>query len=151
MEQEALQDKAPEVISKCWGCGRNNEHGLQIKSYWTGEEAVCTWKPQKYHLAFPGILNGGIIAALIDCHCMATAGAALIKEKGIEISENMKEGIITGSLFIKYLKPTPINNPVTLRARVKEISGRKITVFCELYSKDELCVTGEAVAIKITP
>ena len=96
-------------------------------------------------------MNGGIIAALIDCHCMATAGAALIKEKGIEISENMKEGIITGSLFIKYLKPTPINNPVTLRARVKEISGRKITVFCELYSKDELCVTGEAVAIKITP
>jgi acyl-coenzyme A thioesterase PaaI-like protein len=149
VDQEALQDKAPEAISKCWGCGRNNEHGLQIKSYWTGEEAVCTWKPQDYHLAFPGILNGGIIAALIDCHCMATAGASFLQEKGIEIGENMKEGIITGSLFIHYLKPTPINYPVTLRARVKEINGRKITIFCELYSKDKLCVTGEAVAIKI--
>jgi acyl-coenzyme A thioesterase PaaI-like protein len=150
VEQEALQDKAPEEMSKCWGCGRNNEHGLQIKSYWTGEEAVCTWKPQKHHLAFPGILNGGIIAALIDCHCMATAGATIMKEKGIDINEDIKEGIITDSLFIKYLKPTPINYPVTLRARVKEINDRKITIFCELYSKDKLCVTGEAVAIKIT-
>ncbi|MHA2037838.1 MAG: hypothetical protein ACW972_05480 [Promethearchaeota archaeon] len=58
--------------------------------------------------------------------------------------------MITGSLFIKYLKPTPINYPVTLRARVKEINGRKITIFCELYSNDTLCVTGEAVAIRIT-
>ncbi|KKK55838.1 hypothetical protein LCGC14_3070560, partial [marine sediment metagenome] len=75
MEQEALQDKAPEVISKCWGCGRNNENGLQIKSYWTGEEAVCTWKPQKYHLAFPGILNGGIIAAFTLVAILPDLGA----------------------------------------------------------------------------
>ncbi len=151
MEKKALQDKSPEIISNCWGCGRNNEDGLQIKSYWEGNEAICTWKPQKYHLAFPEILNGGIIATIIDCHCLSTANTTYLKAKGIETNEIGQESFITGSLFVKYLKPTPVDKPITLRAKVKETKGRKITVTCDLYSRKKLCVTGEVVAIKITP
>lgn len=58
---------------QCWGYGSQNEQGLQTKSYWEGEESVCAWQPQSYHQAWLGIVNGGILATILDCHCTYTA------------------------------------------------------------------------------
>lgn len=148
MGEKAIQDQWSKYGTMCWGCGRNNEHGLQIKSYWDGEETVATWHPQPYHLAFPGALNGGIIAALIDCHSTNTANAAANKAEGRELSSETVKAYVTGSLYVKYLKPTPVDKPVILRARVKEIKERKVTVTCSLFSEGEECVTGEVVAVR---
>ncbi|MFX0168549.1 MAG: PaaI family thioesterase [Candidatus Hodarchaeota archaeon] len=149
MNKRAIQDQWPEPDSMCYGCGRNNEQGLQLKSYWAGNETVATWQAKPYHLAFPGALCGGVIATLIDCHATNTANAAAYKAEGDEIGSKPLKGYVTGSLSVKYLRPTPVDQPVTLRARVKEIKGRKITVTCSLYSNEIECATGEVVAIQV--
>jgi len=149
MGEKAIQDRWHEIGSYCWGCGRNNEHGLRLKSFWQGDEVVATFQPEEHHLAFPGVLNGGIIATLIDCHSLNTANSAACEAEGREYDEDPLSGFVTGSLFVKYLKPTPTDEPVSLRARVKEMKERKITVTCTLYSGETECATGEVIAIRI--
>ena len=104
MEGKIFQDAWPEWGSNCWGCGRNNDHGLQIKSYWEGEEAVCIWQPKKYHEAYMGALCGGIIATIIDCHCTNTAIAAAYKTVGRELGTEPILRYATGSINIKLHK-----------------------------------------------
>jgi acyl-coenzyme A thioesterase PaaI-like protein len=142
-----IQDDWPEAASCCWGCGKNNTHGLQLKSYWEDDETVATFIPQEHHLAFPGILNGGIISTIIDCHGTGTANAYVQKTKG-SISNIMQ---VTTSLSVKFKRPTPVDKPVTLRAQVKEVDGNRITVSCSLYSGETLCVTGEVVTVGVDP
>ncbi|MFX1323604.1 MAG: PaaI family thioesterase [Promethearchaeota archaeon] len=147
IKSEAFQDRWPEAAANCWGCGRNNEHGLKIKSYWEGDEAVCVWEPKDYHIAIPGFLNGGIIASIIDCHCLNAANAAYIKESGQKM-EDAASGYLTGMLNVKYLRPTPVKQ-VTLRAKIVEKGEKKIKVLCDLYSDDQLCVTGGITAVRL--
>ena len=149
MTRKAIQDQWPEWGTVCWGCGRNNDHGLQLKSYWDGDETVAQFEPKPFHLAFPGVLCGGIIAALIDCHATNTANAAAYKAEGREIGSEPAKDYITGSLSIRYLKPTPVNQPVTLRARVKELKGRKVTVTCSLFSEGIETAIGEVIAVQV--
>ena len=75
MSQKAFQDYYPDDLSHCYGCGRLNEHRHQIKSFWDGEETVCTFHPRPYHTAIPGFVYAGLIASLIDCHGTGTASA----------------------------------------------------------------------------
>lgn len=149
MENKALQDKWPEIGSYCWGCGRNNEHGLQIKSYWEGDECVCTWKPKRYHCAYPGRGCGGIIATILDCHCLNTAASAAYRAESREEDTNPPIVYATGSLYVKFLKPTPLNKPWVFRARVKEMLERKIRVVCSLFVKEKEYANGEIIAIRI--
>ena len=150
METEAIQDKWPEYGSHCWGCGKGNIEGLQIKSYWDGDECVCNWQPKEHYLAFPGFLNGGIIATLIDCHSMNTACSQAYKNEGRDIGTEPPLAYVTGSLYVKYIRPTPIETPVVLKARVEEFTQKRIVVSCKLLSRGEECATGEVVAVKIT-
>ncbi len=150
MKKKAIQDQWSELGTMCWGCGRNNEHGLQLKSYWEGDETVATWHPKPYHLAFPGALCGGIIASLIDCHSTNTANSAARRDEEQKSGSDSPKSYVTGSLFVKYLKPTPVDKPVTLRAKVKERKGRKITVSCSLYSEGVEKAQGEVVAIQFS-
>jgi acyl-coenzyme A thioesterase PaaI-like protein len=147
MTDNTIQDKWPEIGSFCWGCGKNNKHGLHLKSYWMDEETVATWTPKDYHLAFPGVLNGGIIATLIDCHGTGTANAAAHKNAGS--GHHLMH--VTASLSVKFLRPTPIDKPVTLRARVKEADGRRVIVTCSLFSGDVECASGEVVTVSVDP
>ncbi len=149
VESEAIQDGWPEYGTHCWGCGRNNEHGLRIKSHWDNDETVCSWQPEKYHLAFPGSLNGGIIATLIDCHCLNTAHAAALRAQGGQQGAEPLSAYVTGSLSVKYVRPTPVDRPVVLRARVKEMTERKTVVTCSLFSDGVECASGEVVAVKL--
>ncbi len=146
MSEELIQNQWPEEGTFCWGCGKNNEHGLQLKSYWKDEESIATWVPKEYHMAFPGILNGGIIATLIDCHGTGTANAAAHKAAD---GSNQHFMYVTGGISLKYLRPTPINKPITLRAKITELSEKKIKVACDLYSEDMKCATGEVLAVRV--
>jgi acyl-coenzyme A thioesterase PaaI-like protein len=149
MTRKAIQDQWLEWGTVCWGCGKNNDKGLQLKSYWEGDETVAHWTPKPYHLAFPGVLCGGIIASLIDCHATNTANAAAYKAEGRELTAKSDKSYVTGSLSVKFLEPTPVNQPVTLRARVTEIKRRKITVVCSLFSEGVKTATGEVIAIQV--
>jgi acyl-coenzyme A thioesterase PaaI-like protein len=149
MKNQAIQERWPEIGTYCWGCGRNNAHGLHIKSYWENDEAVCTWQPKEYHLAFPGVLNGGIIATLIDCHSLNTAIAAAYRAAGREIGSQPLLGYVTASLHVNYLRPTPMDRSVVLRARVKTMSPTTIVVTCSLLADDKECATGEVICARL--
>lgn len=147
MPDEYIQDLWPEEGTYCWGCGKNNKHGLQLKSYSEDDnEVVATWEPKEHHLAFPGILNGGIIATLIDCHGTGTANAAAHKATS-DLEQHFMH--VTGGISVKYLRPTPIDKPIQLRARVTEMSESRIKVSCDLYSGDVNCATGEVVTVRV--
>lgn len=148
--EEAFQDLIPG--NYCWGCGPLNEAGLRIKSRWDGEEAVCIWQPSPQHAAGPKhILNGGIIATIIDCHCICLAIAAHYRDEARPMDSEPGIWCVTASLQVTYLRPTPIARPVELRARVKETSGRKTVVTCVLRADGEDRATGELLAIRVPP
>ena len=148
---KAFQDHYPDALSHCYGCGRLNEHGLHIKSYWDGEESVCVFQPRPYHTATPGFVYGGLIAALVDCHGTGTAAAAAYRAAGREMDTQPFFRFVTASLHVDYLRPTPIDGTLELRGRVKEIKDRKVVVAIELSARGAVCVRGEVVAVQIPP
>ena len=145
MSKEPIQDHWPEEATFCWGCGKNNEHGLHLKSYWDGDETIATWTPQEHHTAFHGILNGGIISTLIDCHTTGTANAAAHIKSG----NKTHSMFVTGSLSVKFHKPTPLDKPVTLRARIEEMNEKRIRVSCNLYSGETITASGETECFRV--
>ena len=146
-KKEYFQDFMPNNI--CFGCGRDNHFGLQISSYWEGSEAVCIWNSEKKYQGWKGVLNGGILAALIDCHTMGTAMAATYQAEGRSLDSLPEYRYATGTIKVKYLKPTPNAKPVELRAEVLEIKGRKVVLTCRAYSEGTLTAEAEVVAIRV--
>ncbi|MEW6716151.1 MAG: PaaI family thioesterase [Chloroflexota bacterium] len=149
MNQKSFQDYYPDSLSYCYGCGRLNEHGLQIKSYWDGEESVCTFLPRSYHVAIPGYVYGGLIASLIDCHATGTAAAAAYRAEGRELGTDPPLRFVTASLHVDYVCPTPLGVPLVLRGRVRELKKRKVIVEITLAANQEVCARGEVVAVQM--
>ena len=149
MSEKAFQDYYPENVSHCYGCGRLNEHGLQIKSFWEGDEAVCHFQPKAYHTAIPGYVYGGLIASLIDCHGTGTAAAAMYRAENRAMNTEPAFRFVTGSLHVDYLRPTPIDAILEIRAKVKEIKGRKVVITLTLSAKGNVCARGEVVAVQM--
>jgi len=149
MAEKAFQDYYPDLLNYCYGCGRLNEHGLQIKSYWDGEETVCIFHPRPYHIAIPGYVYGGLIASLIDCHCTGTASAAAYRAEGRAMDTEPPLRFLTASLHVDYVRPTPLGVPLEIRARVKEIKGRKVVIAATLSAQGEVCARGEVVAVQM--
>jgi acyl-coenzyme A thioesterase PaaI-like protein len=149
MSGKAFQDYYPDSLAVCYGCGRLNEHGYQIKSTWDGDESVCTFMPGSFHTAIPGYVYGGLIASLIDCHSTGTAAAAMYRAEGRAMDTEPPFRFVTGSLHVDYLKPTPIGVPLEIRGTVKEIKGRKVVVTSTLSANGEVCARGEVVAVQM--
>lgn len=147
--EKAFQDYYPDYSSHCYGCGRLNSAGLQIKSYWDGEESVCRFDPKPYHTAIPGFVYGGLIASLIDCHSTGTASAAAYRAEGRAMDTDPPLRFLTAALHVDYLRPTPIDGPLEVRARVKEIKGRKVVVSSQLLAGGQVCARGEVVAVQV--
>lgn len=135
----------------CFGCGAWNERGLRIKSFWDGDEAVCVFEPQPHHAAMPpDVMNGGIIAAVIDCHSVCAAIADAYRREGREVGEGSKIWYATGSLQVNYRQPTPVAGPITVRSKIIESSGKKTKLSVELYSfENEMTCDGEVLAIRV--
>ncbi len=146
---KSFQDYYPDETSHCYGCGRLNEHGLHIQSYWDGDEAICTFMPKPYHTAIPAYVYGGLVASLIDCHSTGTAAAAMFRAEGRAMNTQPAFRFVTASLHVDYLKPTPLGPPLVVRARVKEIKGRKVVVESELSAGDQVCARGSVVAVQM--
>lgn len=147
--QRPFQDYYPDEVAVCYGCGRLNEHGLQIKSVWEGDEAVCTFVPRPYHTAVRGYVYGGLIASLVDCHCTGTASAAAYRAEGRVPGSEPVPRYVTASLHVDYLRPTPLGPLLQLRASVKEFKGRKVVVRCSLFVDGVETARGEVVAVQM--
>jgi acyl-coenzyme A thioesterase PaaI-like protein len=150
MSLPAFQDQYLDARADCWGCGRNNKFGLHIKSYWDGDEAVAHFTPQEHFTGHKGVLNGGIIATLMDCHCMGLAMAHAHREEGRQIGSQPLITYVTASLKVDYLKPTPLNGqPLELRARVERVEGRKTYMACRLLAAGVETACGEVLGVRI--
>ena len=125
MTQKAFQDYYTEDFSHCYGCGSLNENGLQIKSFWDGDESVAKFLPNENHIAIPGYVYGGLIASLIDCHCVGTAAAATYKAEGRSMDTEPALRFVTASLKVDYLAPTPLGVELEIRAKVSELTKKK--------------------------
>ena len=144
-ETQSLQEKyAP--TNACFGCGPANPDGLHIRSFPRGDEVVAEWKPETRYEAFPGVLNGGIIGALLDCHCNWAAAFYLMNKSGADRTPCT----VTADYAIKLLRPTPTNGPVFLSATVVESAGDRATVEGTLTGNGKVCATcrGTFVAVK---
>lgn len=148
MRLHAIQDTIPD--NHCIGCGPDNEHGLKIKSTWCGDlETECRFEPQPHMASAPAsILNGGIIAMLVDCHAVGTAVGYGRRLDGLADGE---PGALyaTGSLEIRYLRPAAIDRPVHVKARITGVSARKTVLECTVVSAGEICATATVVAVRV--
>jgi len=149
MEKKAFQDYYPDELSYCYGCGRLNEHGLQLRSYWEGEESVAVFHPNPYHIAITGYVYGGLIASLIDCHGTGTASAASYRKEGRDMGSDPPLRFVTASLHVDYVHPTPLGIPLHIRGRVEEAKERKVAVSVTVSAKGTICARGQVVAVQM--
>jgi acyl-coenzyme A thioesterase PaaI-like protein len=145
MDTLSLQDRyAPN--NRCFGCGPANEKGLRIKSFVEGDDLVARWQPEPHHEAFTGMLNGGIVGALLDCHSNWAATHHLMVRDGAPTPPCT----VTADFHVKMRRPTPSGEAVVLRARPVETSGDRVVVEATLSSGDVVTATcrGTFVAVK---
>jgi acyl-coenzyme A thioesterase PaaI-like protein len=145
VDEKCLQERfAPD--NACFGCGPANSKGLRIRSFERGEALVAAWMPEPHHEAFPGVLNGGIIGALLDCHSNWTAAWHLMRQSGAA----SPPCTVTADYAIKLLRPTPTDGPVALTARVAESAADRAVIEAELSAGGKVCATcrGTFVAVK---
>ncbi len=133
----------------CYGCGRHNPHGLHIKTWWDGEIGRCEFTPKPEHTAFPGVVYGGLIACLIDCHSIGTAIAAMYQFEERPPESDPVITCVTGNLNISYLKPTYMDNVLTLESTVKEIHARKAIIHTSLRVEGIETVTADVIAVRV--
>ena len=145
----AIQDFYPDSVSHCYGCGRLNEHGHQIKTFWDGDETVTRFQPRPEHMAIPGFVYGGLLASLIDCHGTGTAAAAMYRTEGRAMDTLPAFRFVTRSLHVDYLRPTPLGPTLEIRGRIKEIKGRKVVVEAAVHVEGVVTVRGEVVAVRM--
>jgi len=144
---EAFQDSYPAELSHCYGCGSQNSEGLQLKSYWDGDETVAAYTPRPEHTALPGYVYGGLIASLVDCHGTGSAAAAGSRERGLEPGGEPLLRYVTASLQVDYLAPTPMGEELQLRGRIEEITERKVVVAQTVRAGDVEVARGRVVAV----
>jgi acyl-coenzyme A thioesterase PaaI-like protein len=142
---QSLQDRyAPR--NECFGCGPANDKGLRIKSYVEGDELVATWQPEPHHHAFGNILNGGIIGALLDCHSNWTAAYHLMTAQGAEAPPCT----VTADFHVTLKRPTPMDAPLKLRAKLVELEGDRAVIEATLEAGGKVTAScrGTFVAVK---
>lgn len=131
--------------SICYGCGPANKEGLQIKSYVEGDKVIARYRPKSYHHAFPGVLNGGIIGTLLDCHCNWASCYFLMQAQQLE----SPPCTVTAEYTIKLRRPTPVAQEVLLAAELVELNGNQATIHGVLIADDKICASCDAVFVAV--
>ncbi len=117
MHDMAIQDSYDDEVARCYGCGRLNDQGLHIRSFWEGDHTVARFTPRPEHTATPGIVYGGLLASLVDCHGTGTASAAAARREGHDRQLQAPPRFVTASLLVDYLAPTPLGGELVLRGQ----------------------------------
>jgi len=142
-------------FNHCWGCGADNPDGLRLKSTWSTEVpelALATFRPRGEHVAGPShVLNGGIIATVLDCHGVCTAVADAYRRAGRDIGTGETIWFATGTLSVTYLKPAPIDAELELRARVDRVGERSTAAVCELVAGGDVRARASVTAVRVPP
>ena len=145
----AFQDRYPDDVAHCYGCGRLNPYGHQLKSYWDGGETVASYVPEAYHTAIPGYVYGGLIASLIDCHGTGSAAAAAARAADGTSPSAALPRFVTAALEVDYLRPTPLGPPLELRGAIADQTERTVAVEITLSVEGTVTVRGRVLAVRM--
>jgi uncharacterized protein (TIGR00369 family) len=146
MAELSLQELyAPRLA--CFGCGPANEKGLRVRSFSQDEATVAEWKAEPHHESFPGVLSGGIIGTLLDCHSNWAAAHHLMKRRGLE----HPPCTVTAEYAVKFLRPTPTGGTIKLTARVVDSTDNRATIEAELTAGEEVCATCRGIFVAVKP
>jgi len=146
MSELSLQETySPHCV--CFGCGPANPQGLHIQSFVRGDEVFAVWRPAPHHEAFPGMLNGGIIGTLLDCHCNWTAAWHLMTQDG----RPTPPCTVTADYAIKLLRPTPTDGAIEIVARVVQSSADRATVEATLTAAGKPRATCRGTFVAVQP
>jgi acyl-coenzyme A thioesterase PaaI-like protein len=146
MNEPCLQERyAPH--SACFGCGPANESGLRIRSFASPDGYTAIWTPQVHHEAFPGVLSGGIIGTLLDCHMNWSAAHAIMVRSG----EEQPRCTVTAEYSVKLQRPTPTSGPITVRAQVVEVHADRAIVTSTLEAAGKVGATGRGLFVAVKP
>jgi uncharacterized protein (TIGR00369 family) len=141
MNDQPIQHFYNPDTAVCYGCGRNNAHGLHIQTFWDGTTGTARFTPQPQHTAFPGVVYGGLLASLIDCHSIGTAIAAMYDAEGRTPD--------TAQLNVTYLHPTPIEAELILSAQIAQLTPKKAVVLCSILVGEVETVRAETIAVRV--
>lgn len=135
----------------CFGCGPANEEGLQLRSFPTADGVVATWQPKRHHSAHPGVLCGGVIGTLLDCHTGAALSLALAQRVGnaaaplAALPNPFAESPwATAEYTIQLLRPVSVEDTVTLMARVVALAEDQASIEAALEARGKICATCRA-------
>lgn len=146
--EHAIQDDYADDFSWCYGCGRLNESGLHVRTGWDGDKTVAYYDPRENQLAIPGVVYGGAIASVVDCHGTGSASLALHRKNGHEPGSGVEPPrFITASLHVDFLKPTPHGVTLKIVGEVEEVHPKRFIVRSEVIANGEVCAKGEVVAV----
>ncbi len=146
MAEPSLQERyAPQ--NACFGCGPANAKGLRIRSFLEGDGTVAHWRPEPHHEAFPGVLNGGIVGALLDCHSNWAASYHFMRREGAE----RPPATVTADYSVKLLRPTPTDATIHLSARVVESAGERAVVEATLTAGGKVCANCRGTFVAVRP
>lgn len=152
MSDKAFQDNYPDDLAHCYGCGKNNDDGHQLKSYWAEDDkntTIAHFTPKPYHTAIPGFVYGGLIASLIDCHGTGSASAMATRKAIEETGSSGPQRFVTGALNVSFLAPTPITEELELIGTFTEVKDRKIVVDITLSANGVVCAKGNVITVKM--
>ena len=152
-KSNAIQDLYPDELAHCYGCGKNNPFGYQLKTYLVGDETIAHFTPDEKSTALPGSVYGGLVASLLDCHRTGSAAAFACVAENIDLenTEIIPVRCVTASLKIDFKAPTPMGTELELTGKLRSIEGRKIWVDMTLSAGDILCATGEIFSVLHIP
>lgn len=146
-----IQSHYPPEHTLCFGCGPANPAGLHIQTHWDGKQGICRFTPKPEHMAYDGVVYGGLIACLMDCHSIATAIAAAYQAEGRSLESLPRINMVTGNLNVTYKAPTPIDGELLLTARVREAGPKKTLVECELTAGGQVTAVGKVLGVRFEP
>src|SRR6478752_6868059 len=145
----SLQERfAP--AGRCFGCGPANPIGLRIGSHPDPTDEgvlVADWTPLPDHEAFSGVVNGGILGTLLDCHANWTAAWHLMRTRGADRPPTT----VTLEYAIRLRRPTPSGRPLDLRAWVVEAADDRATVEAQIASDGTVTATGRGAFVAVRP
>ena len=147
--KQAIQDLYADDLSHCFGCGRNNPQGHQLKNFVENDEVVAHFTPGPHHISIPGFVYGGLLASIADCHAMATAAVDAEQTAGRRIGDGPAPRFVTAALKVEYLKPTPLGMELEIRGHVTERSAKKAVVAVTISAAETITVRAEVVAVRI--
>ncbi|MFA6076126.1 MAG: PaaI family thioesterase [Negativicutes bacterium] len=117
----------------CFACGRANPVSLGMTFYIDADRSYCSkFVGQPEHVGYQNMMHGGIIATLLD-ECLSRA----VIEEGFLA--------VTAELHVKYLKPTPVGEELTICARIEKNRGKLYNVVGEItLANGEICAKAKA-------